>query len=673
VSATSGNVRVIQRLRSPLAGWLFVAVSCAAPGVGAMQGGDTPGSDEDGLTVTPAEAVAGTFQRLRFVIPMRTAAAAGGGVRFELPVAYGETEPLFWSRPQTLVADGPGYVRAASASGVPLQLAVAGIAGGIVQITFPQALEAGDTVVIAYEGLVQSLARSFVLRAEVRPSPDSAWRAVGSPTFTVHPREPATLLVVSPSDVALGEAFDVAVVLLDRYGNRSAGYRGTVRFHAGSATGLPDAYTFTAIDSGVALFAGVRHTHTGFHRVRADADALEGRTNYTYVWPGEPRERRYFGDTHFHTGTGTRNRGFIGLPAQGDINTLDLRNFTGINLGGDHRGNFTTAEQAYQYVRDVIRLDFAASTEHDAVLLDSLAWMESQRISSSFNDPGRFTTFYGYEWTPGSNHHIVLYDREGNDVFDHRSDATLPALWEALDRQGRPALTIPHVTWPVSDHVIWEHVHNGYRRVGEIYSLWNGRFLVQPDDDPQRFETGPGRWSYQHAWSHGHRIGVIGATDNHLGQPGANNYTIYTQHTGGLAVVLAARNERTELWGGMHARRTYATTGTRIYLDFTVDGQPVGSEITATAPPHLSVRVAGTNRLEAVEVLKYDARSGYRVIHAVRPDSDTAVFSVRDDHFDLDSFYYVRVKQVPEYSGRPYTISTSEMAWSSPVWVKRER
>jgi hypothetical protein len=49
------------------------------------------------------------------------------------------------------------------------------------------------------------------------------------------------------------------------------------------------------------------------------------------------------------------------------------------------------------------------------------------------------------------------------------------------------------------------------------------------------------------------------------------------------------------------------------------------------------------------------------------------VFSVRDDHFDLDSFYYVRVKQVPEYSGRPYTISTSEMAWSSPVWVKRER
>ena len=69
---------------------------------------------------------------------------------------------------------------------------------------------------------------------------------------------------------------------------------------------------------------------------------------------------------------------------------------------------------------------------------------------------------------------------------------------------------------------------------------------------PLRFELGiDNPWSYQYAWHRGHEIGVIGSTDNHTGHPGANNWTAHTQHTGGLAAVLAPENTRPGVWDAL--------------------------------------------------------------------------------------------------------------------------
>ena len=242
-------------------------------------------------------------------------------------------------------------------------------------------------------------------------------------------------------------------------------------------------------------------------------------------------------------------------------------------------------------------------------------------------------------------------------------------MWENLDNQGASAITIPHVTWPTPDHQIWKHVNNHYRKIGEIYSLWNNRWLLQPGDDPQRFEIDEnGSWSYQYAWAQGHKIGVIGSSDNHTGHPGANNYTVYTQHTGGLAVVLAKGNNREDIWDAYQHRRTYATTGVRILLDYTSDGHYMGDEYSSNAPPEFRVKVAGTNTLKSVEIIKYDGRS-YRAIYSISPDSETANFRYIDNEFKEDSFYYVRVTQVDEYWRSPWSNTTSEMAWSSPIWI----
>jgi hypothetical protein len=370
-----------------------------------------------------------------------------------------------------------------------------------------------------------------------------------------------------------------------------------------------------------------------------------------------PKIKRFFGDTHFHTGSGTGNK-----------------TFTTSRAGGDHRGHFTTEDEAYAYLRNVMRLDFASAAEHDGEVLDESVWEKCQAITDSFNDPGKFTTFFAYEWTaaPAVGHHIVFYKDRGNKVF-HQSDySTKPALCRALDNQSKPALIIPHVMWAQPDHGIWDHVNNDYGRIGEIYSLWNSRFLLQPADEPQRFELGPNdRWSYQYAWNKGHKIGVIGSSDNHTGHPGANNYTVDMQHPSGLAVVWAKANTREDIWDALQHRRTYATTGTRIFLHFSSDGHLMGDEYATAKFPTFSVRVAGTNTIKTVEIIKHDGH-GYQTICAQKPESEICAFQYTDNDFTEDSFYYVRVAQVDELPRGAWSYPTNEMAWSSPIWIQKE-
>ncbi len=610
------------------------------------------------VTVLPEQATAGSHLHIQFKFTIGSnGIKAGGGVRIELPVAYLETEPYYWDKPQIDVPDGRGYVQARSSSGSEIGVEIYGSRDGIIEcVVLEQPLKSGDELILKYAGVVQSLTWKLRIPAQWRKTQDAPWRSIAArSSIVILPQPAVTLLVVTPADVARGQDFDMKVVLLDKFGNLATEYEGTVTFSSTDPDArYPKSYSFTKQDFGRHIFPAVRFEILGFQRIDASDENLTGRTNYSEVSNSPRKYKRYFGETHFHTGTGTNNQ-----------------TFSETGAGGDHRGHFTTQAQAYRYIRDVSCLDFASASEHDSKNFDDRAWETSQAISDSFYKPGKFTTFFTYEWTAAAQegHHVVIYEGRGAKVLNHFDYPTKLDLWKALARQGRPAIMVPHPMWTQPDHRIWDQVNNQYRKIGEIYSLWNNRFLLQPGDDPQRFEEGlDSPWSFQYAWDRGHQIGVVGSSDNHTGHPGANNYTHYTQHTGGLAVVLAEENTRDAIWRGLDKRRTYATTGTRILLSFTSDGYPMGAEYETNGPPRFSIKVAGTNRIESVELIKHDSH-GYRVVFQDRPEGDIGEYAFTDESFSEDSMYYLRVKQVDERWRGPWAYGTAEMAWSSPIWI----
>jgi protocatechuate 3,4-dioxygenase beta subunit len=86
---------------------------------------------------------------------------------------------------------------------------------------------------------------------------------LGKVTVTVRPAQAATLTLTAPGSTTAGQSFTIKVTVLDRFGNRATGYRGTVRFSTSDISplaALPPSYTFTAGDAAVHSFSATLWT-----------------------------------------------------------------------------------------------------------------------------------------------------------------------------------------------------------------------------------------------------------------------------------------------------------------------------------------------------------------------------------------------------------------------------
>jgi len=120
----------------------------------------------------------------------------------------------------------------------------------------------------------------------------------------------------------------------------------------------------------------------------------------------------------------------------------------------------------------------------------------------------------------------------------------------------------------------------------------------------------------------GHKLGIIASSDSHGDHPGA--YDI------GLLAAYATDLSRRSLWQAFHNRQVYGVTGDRIFLNFSINGCPMGSTAPASRKRMLCVSAVAWDKIDRVEIIK-------------------------NNHAD---FYYVRLIQ-----------RNDQRAWSSPIWV----
>lgn len=151
----------------------------------------------------------------------------------------------------------------------------------------------------------------------------------------------------------------------------------------------------------------------------------------------------------------------------------------------------------------------------------------------------------------------------------------------------------------------------------------------------------------------------IASSDDHRAHPGQPQY--------GLAAVAAPGRTRGEIFNALYQRRTYGTTGSKILLEFLIDGQPMGREVAARDKPKLSIEAHGTAEIETVDVLRYsNSAGGFQILQTMHPGTADFRWNAADDTFREDSTYYVRLRQVGLVRDHV------AMAWSSPIWVKSE-
>lgn len=485
--------------------------------------------------------------------------------------------------------------------------------------------------------------------------------------------EPIAIRCVVPSRVAVGEPFAIKVKMLGpireimcrgQFNDRKPALRGpfnrnvqrqiqyhdnclpewcgTLAVHGGAALAGPKKVVFDGTRQGVfpgdlrpiCVFTGFHLKTPGFHFIRLvdEKSGVEGFLNPIYVTPAPPAARIFWGDPHWQT--------FFS---------------DGIRC----------PEELYAFARDEGFLDFGAISDHMEAVTDR-QWDYFQAVTNDYNEPGRFITLIGQEWTNhnpavGAPGHRNIYYR-GNGGPALRSNAsdcnTLAKLWRKLDSlAGVDAIAIPHHSANVVMGIDWAQGWNPkYEKAVEIHSVWGSSERHRDDGNIMPIQHCNGEMRGRHvvdALKMGYRFGFVGGGDIHDGRPGDQLHnesyppSVTRSWPAGYTAVLAPALTRDTVFDAIKNRQTYATTQSRIYLDVNFSKAKEGRALDVTAASEEGIREA------AIVLNGKDAQK-------LQPDADRRIISRNNLPVPVepDGFCYVRV-----------TTEKNNMAWSSPCWA----
>ncbi len=222
-----------------------------------------------------------------------------------------------------------------------------------------------------------------------------------------------------------------------------------------------------------------------------------------------------------------------------------------------------------------------------------------------------FAALLGYEWhSSGFGDYCMIFGDDQPELFLPNHVKKLLDFAEA-----KKALAIPHHLayargWRGAN---FDHFTQAVSPVVEIFSEHGcSETVTATVGDFIRHSMG-GRVvenTVDRQLKRGLRFGFIASSDDHRGCPGA--------YGEGLVAVWARDLSPASIVDALRHRRTYAVTGDRIELDFTINDRPMGAELKRTADRQIDIRVAAPDGVKMIELV----RNG-RVIERHFPE-DTA-------------------------------------------------
>ena len=363
------------------------------------------------------------------------------------------------------------------------------------------------------------------------------------PVINIVPGPPETWRAIAPTTHPAGQPFRLSLKAEDKWGNPSDKVSASVRLRSTpELSGLPETVTFSTGEF-AEVIEGLKADEPGTYHIEMlneAGDVLATANPIRIVEPEAGQLLHFWGDVHGQSeetiGTGSA-RQYMEF----------ARNKAFVDVTG-HQGN-----------------DFQITKEF---------WAELNDIIGEFNEPGRFVTLPGYEWSGNTflgGDRNVFYMTEDrpiyrsshaliNDLSDVDTDCgTAAELFEKLIENGEDTVCLAHCGGRYADVKV---AHDGRVETAvEVHSSW-GTF----------------EWILHDALEMGYRMGVVCNSDGHKGRPGAS-YPGSSKFgaIGGLTCFLTSELTRAAIFDCYRKRRHYGTTGNRMILDvvasFGAEGQ----------------------------------------------------------------------------------------------------
>lgn len=297
------------------------------------------------------------------------------------------------------------------------------------------------------------------------------------------------------------------------------------------------------------------------------------------------KERAYFGDLHNHCNISYAH-GSLDDAVNNARQRLDFCSVT----GHAHWPDMPEPNERTQHIIDFHERGFAKLRGN---------WPNTLATLAAANESGNFVTFPGFEVhsSRDGDRAVIYRDREGELIYPE-SIPDLDAHLESLIESGTPALALPH---HIGYHqgargINWERFNERVSPVVEVYSM-HGAAETSEGPVPFLHSMGPADWrsTVQYGLNRGHVFGFVADTDHHSAHPGSYGH--------GITGIWATELTRTALWRAIFARRTYAMTGDKVVLDYSLGGTPMGGVRRPGPAGGLQVDVTGGAPIDYVDVV----------------------------------------------------------------------
>ena len=346
------------------------------------------------------------------------------------------------------------------------------------------------------------------------------------PAISIVPGAPENWVAVIPSTITYGEPFSLKIKVEDAWGNPTN--RASTTLAVKSSFPIKNLPEFIEVKTGdfATIISGIIANITGPLKILLyDLDGpLVAVCNPAFV-SENPNFKSFWGDLHGQS-----------------EETL------GTNSATDY----------FTFGRDRAFLDACAHQGNDFQMTNTF-WKDLNRITSNFNEEGRYVTLPGYEWSGntalGGDRNVYFpvegrtMRRSSHALIDEQSDLdtdchTASELFEAFaDNKEWDVISFAHCGGRYADIT---KAHDGrFEKSVEVHSAW-GTF----------------EWIVHDAFKNGYRVGIVGNSDGHKGRPGASYPGAgWFGAVGGLTCFLMPELTRNNLVDCINARHHYATTG----------------------------------------------------------------------------------------------------------------
>lgn len=352
------------------------------------------------------------------------------------------------------------------------------------------------------------------------------------------------------------------------------------------------------------------------------------------------QKKIYFGDTHAHS-----------------ILTPNIKDN---NKGG-------CVDDAYEFARDARMIDFLALVEQTFLFdenerqnVTKKIWEVMGKYSNIYNEDDKFVTFPGFEFHSPRGDTVVILGEDIENFEYPKGAIDIGDIWDKF--KNKKYLSIPHFHRYCGgrlhkdeqdqkntgfDLKKWER-NDEAEVLCEFYSGQWGRFEYPKNPMLLKAMSNIDDNTVTSFLNRGKMWGVTASSDDHDLMPG---------HAG-LTFVYSDKLRRPDIFNGLKRRNTYASTYTRVFLDYRINEVLMGGILKYDEINKLNIKI---NLVSPVEIRTFELIVNGEIFIEDNVKNQLDKRDIEIDKKDIvkNSYIYVR-----------YKLEDENIIISSPIWIK---